>query len=499
MNFTGIGKTTLAHEICMRWVRDGFLADEFDAVILIPLRSVQQRSLEKVMKEHVGEEDYPKLKESAGSRCLVILEGLDEMAVNHRQSDEILRRLIEENTLLEKAKILITSRPYACEKLVAGRTVEVLGFGGKEIREFVENSFPNDDKSVDEFKQQLREFPQLHSLCYVPLNLVMIIDIFRVYRNKLPSRLTELYRLFIMMIVQREIVKGNVKKLKVAIASNVEVTLHEMLADIPKEAIGIIYLLCKLAYYAFFKSYSDREEKDKYGFIKRLKDPKIIFTESDLSEIGIEVTSDFNGYGLLKATHTHELPRDTVTYNFQHLTVQEFLCSLYMSTLSQKEQLNLLSEHFGDYPNVFIFLCGLTRIASNEMFEFLCSKLSKAPVIVKSDPDVITAVKCVYESNPSPSDPLQFTSPFTLKMSGNSLLPYDCLCLSYFLSRYPVLKLKMDNCYIRDTGAKLLVRHYPNENITGQLLKVLDLWNNHLTNAGLEDVMKIVRTSKPYH
>ena len=490
MNCAGIGKTTLANEICLQWARDGFLADEFDAVILIPLRSVQERSLEEVMMEYVGEEDYPKLKKSAGSRCLLILEGLDEMAVNRRQSDEYLKRLIEENTLLEKAKILITSRPNACEKLVVGRRVEVVGFGDKEIRQFVENSFPNDVESIEEFMRQLTEYPQLHSLCYVPLNLVMIIDIFRFSQKKLPSTLTELYRLFIVMILQREVVKGSVKKLTVG--DNVELTLCNMLAGIPKEAVGIVYLLCKLAYYAFFKSYSDREEKDWRGRVKRLKDPKIIFTESDLTENGIEVTSEFDGYGLLKVTHTHQLPRDTVTYNFLHLTVQEFLCSLYMSTLSQQEQLNLLSEHFRDYPNVMMFLCGLTGLASNEMFKFVCSKLSSSNSF---DPYVVTAVRCVYESNHS--DPSHL--PFTLNMSNNTLLPYDCLCLSWLLSCYPVSQLKMEYCHIGDTGAKLLVRHYPNKNTTSQLLEVLELWNNDLTIAGLEDVMKIVRTSKPHY
>ena len=82
----------------MQWAKDGFLADEFDAVILIPLRSVQERSLEAVIMQHVGEADYPKLKESAGNRCLLILEGLDEMAIDHRKNDEYLKRLIEENT-----------------------------------------------------------------------------------------------------------------------------------------------------------------------------------------------------------------------------------------------------------------------------------------------------------------------------------------------------------------------------------------------------------------
>ena len=314
MNCAGIGKTTLANEICLQWARDGFLADEFDAVIMIPLRSVQERSLEKVMMEHVGEEEYPKLKKSAGSRCLLILEGLDEVEVNRRQSDVILKRLIEENTLLEKATLLITARPHACEKLVVDRRIEVVGFGDKEIREFVENSFPNDVESVEEFMRQLTEYPQLHSLCYVPLNLVMIIDIFRFSKKKLPSTLTELYRLFIVMILQREVVKGCIVK-KLTVGDSVEVTLCQMLAGIPKEAVGIVYLLCKLAYYAFFKSYSDREEEDKYGdaYVKRWKDPKIIFTESDLTESGIEVTSEFDGFGLLKATQTRAGGSTTAT------------------------------------------------------------------------------------------------------------------------------------------------------------------------------------------
>ena len=54
-------------------------------------------------------------------------------------------------------------------------------------------------------------------------------------------------------------------------------------------------------------------------------------------------------------------------------------------------------------------------------------------------------------------------------------------------------------CHIEDTKAKLLVRCYPNKNTTSQLLEVLDLFDNDLTIAGLEDVMKIVRTSNPYY
>ena len=483
---TGIGKTTLALQICKKWARDGFLEDEFDAVILIPLRLVHERSLETVIIQHLGELNYSKLMELTGHRCLLILEGLDEMAVNHRQNDEFLKRLIEENTLLEKARILITSRPHICEKLVVGRRVEVVGFGEKEIKQFVEYSFSN-DVEIQEFMKQLTEYPQLHSLCYVPLSLVMIIDIFR-YQKKLPSTLTELYRLFIIMTLRREIKKGSIKNLLVVDNNdNNEETLCKILPDISKEAVGIVYRLCKLAYYAFFKLYSNME-----------LDPKIIFTESDLTEDGIEITSNFDGFGLLKATHIHQLPRDTVTYNFLHLTVQEFLCSLYMLTLSQQEQLKLLKEHFRDYPNVSMFLCGLTGLSSNEMFKFVSSKLNTSKAVERNgDPYVVTAVRYVYESNHN--DTLISPVPFTLEMSYNALLPYDSLCLSQLLSHYPVSQLKMKYCYIKDTGAKLLIRHYPNKNTSGQLLEVLDLRCNNLTISGLEDVMEIIKTSESNH
>ena len=479
--------------MCTQWARGKFLAHEFDAVILIPLRSVQERSFENVMMQHVGEEDYPKLIKSAGNRCLLILEGLNEMAMNQRQSDGFLKRLIEENTLLEKAKILITSRPHACEKLIVDRRIEVVGFGDKEIREFVGNSFSSDIESIEEFMRQLSEYPQIHSLCYVPLNLVMIIDIFCFSQKKLPSTLTALYQLFIVMILQRESVKGTMKNL--VSSDNIQETLPKVLAGIPDEAAEVVYLLCKLAYHAFF---SDREEKHWQSDVITCKDPKIIFTKSDLTEDGIKVSSEFDGFGLLKVTHTHDLPRDTVTYNFLHFTIQEFLCSLYMSTVSQQEQFHLLSKHFTDYPNVMMFLCGLTGLASNEIFKFVWLKLSSSKANWPSgNPCVVTAVRCVYESNCSNLS--MSISPFTMEMSYNTLLPYDNLCLSWLLSCYPVTQLKMRHCHIEDTGAKLLVRYYPNKNITSELLEELDLWNNDLTIAGLKDVLKIMRTSKPHY
>ena len=485
MNCAGIGKTTLANEICLRWARDDFLSDDFDAVLLIPMRCVQQRSLEQVMIEFIGEEAYQQLKKSAGNRCLIILEGLDEMAADHQISDHFFVNLIKYCAVLEESTILITSRPHACSELDADRRVEVIGFGADEIKEFIEKSFPNDDHSVSELLQQLNDYPHLKSLCYSPLNLIMITDIFRSRQDKkLPSTLTELYKLFLVMILHREVKKCSDVS---PTAANSE-DLKKILPGIPINAIGTIFLLCRLSFCAFFDWHIDMTKEIWSGREKKWRDPKIIFTTEDLKQCGIEATSEFDGFGLLKATHIHEVPTDTSAYNFSHLSIQEFLSSLYIALLSQQEQLRLVTEHFHDFPNVFTFLCGLTRLQCNEMYQIMYLKLL-------SRDDVVLAVRCMYESN----CPVQSAVPFTLDMSYKHVVPYDCYRVSYMMSHYPVSQLKMEMCLMGDNGAEMLAKHYSSEKVSDPVLELLDLSNNHLTAVGMDHVMKIVMTSEPHY
>ena len=455
------------------------------------MRCVQQRSLEQVMIEFIGEEDYQQLKKSAGNRCLIILEGLDEMAADHQISDHFFVNLIKHCAVLEKSTILITSRPHTCSELDADRRVEVIGFGAGEIKEFIEKSFPNDDHSVSELLQQLNDYPHLKSLCYSPLNLIMITDIVRSSRDKkLPSTLTELYKLFLVMILHREVKKCSGVS---PTAANSE-DMKRMLPGIPINAIGTVFLLCRLSFCAFFDWHIDMKEEDIFGREKKWKDPKIIFTTEDLKQCSIEVTSGFDGFGLLKATHIHEVPTDTSAYNFSHLSIQEFLSSLYISLLPQEEQLRLMNEYFHDFSNVFIFLCGLTELKCNEMYHFVYSKMiSSNPYI--SNPDVVPAVRCIYESNCT----VQSAVPFTLDMSRNHLVLFDCFCVSHVMSHYPVTQLNLRQCFIGDTGAEVLAKDYSNEKATAHSLQLLDLRNNDLTAVGMDHIMKIVMTSEPHY
>ena len=443
---------------------------------MLLLRSIRQQSTEQVFEELIGKEAFQQLKKSLGTKCLIILEGLDEITLEHQQSDNILTKLIN-SRILQYSTIVVTSRPHACQELMrkANKIIEILGFGHKQITEFVQDSFPLDKTQSDEvFLRQLEEHPQLYSLCHVPISLAMIIDIFKEMKS-LPSTLTELYYRFMVMMLIRESKKVKEKSVT-AVTNNVEEILHQTLPDVPKDKLGSICLLSKLAFYGFF-------ETNENNIITK-RNPKIIFVHNDLIQCGIINTNNYDGHSLLKMETLHHFAGGQVTFNFIHLTLQEFLCAVYMLTLSQEEQYHLLNEYFDDYPNIMILYCGLTKLDYQKV---VYSKLT-------SHRSTVTAVKCLYEGQLN--TPPKSLSPFVLNMKNITLLPYDCHCLSYVCYHYPVTQLDLESCHIEDKNAEILAKWCLHKKNTK--LQTLKLWLNNLTSEGIAQVMKIVTSELHY-
>ena len=467
--YIGIGKTTLANEICIKWARDGFLAHDFHVIILIPLRSVRQKgSLETVIEELFGKDDYPQLKKLLGEKSLIILEGLDEMSTD-QQKDEFFCALMD-CRIFERATILLTSRPHACTNLKVHREIEVIGFGKKEIEEFAKESL-GDGEEFKKFLQQFKEHSYLSSLYYND--------------NILPSTLTELYQKFIAMILLRP---GNIDKFTnktAAVSSSIEKKVHKMLNDIPPEAVKTVCALCELSYHAFFGWCSVKESYKSWG---KKGDPKIIFTVEDLKQCGFHINDDFDGFGLLKATYVKELLDNTCIYNFVHLSIQECLCAVYIATLSEDEQLHIYKKHryHQAYHNIFTFYCGLTQLSCKEVLEEVFIDLTEHD-------HCVAARRFIYESQNS--EPPQTAFPFTF---NNSMVfsPDDILCISYVLSHYPVkrliMELNMQHDHLDDDQVELLANHYRGN----EVLQTVDLSGNALTSKGIKHVMKIL-ASKP--
>ena len=400
------------------------------------------------------------------------------MATERLQRDLLWVNMINLDVFVE-AVILITSRPHACQELAANRKIAILGFGEEEIKSFVKKSFPNDSQIADTFMQQLMEYPHIHSLCCVPVSLVMIIDIFKYEKQNLTSTLTKMYQCYVVMLLVREM---NRVKLTFSTVTNVE-QICKILPDIPKEMTGSLFLLSKLAYLSFF-------ERDTGGIRKwrKVNNQKIIFSEEDLIQCNIKINEHFDGEGLLQVETLHHYSGDHVTYNFIHLTVQEFLCAVYMLTLSQEEQCHLLKEYFDVYPNIMILYCGLTKL---DFHQVVYSKLTSRDFTV-------TAVKCLYEGQQTTSTASYIsTYPFILNMGYETLLPYDLLCVSYVYCNYPVTQLDLHDCYIGDNGAGILAKWCYSNNETTKLQE-LSLKGNSLTSEGMRHMIKIV-TSEPHY
>ena len=409
------------------------------------------------------------------------------MSNEQRQSDLLLMELIKDVPMeFVKARIVITSRPNACQELKANRTIEIIGLGDKEIMEFVQNSFPGDPQSVVAFNKQLDEYPQLYSLCYVPMSLVMIVRIFKYKQKCLPSTLTALYHLFVVMTLIREEKKKLITKHSVCttVAGATEKIMCELFADIPSEEIKLLLTLCKLAYCGFFEWQTEGKLEVIAMQVFRRREPRVIFTKTDLIQSGIEVSDEFDGHGLLQTETLYQLTGDCVTYNFIHLTVQEFLCAVYMLTLSPVEQYHLLKEYFDSYPNIMLLYCGLTKL---EYHLVVYSKLTTRY-------STVTSVNCLYEGkhNTSPHEP---PCSFVLDMSHITLMPYNYVCLSYVCCHYPVTHLDLEYCHMGDKNAGILAKWCLNKTTK---LQLLDLSNSNLTNEGMKHVMKIV-ISEPHY
>ena len=500
MYSTGIGKTTLANEICLKWAKDKdcFLSKDYDLIILIQLRTVQERALKQVMIEAVGSEAaYDELlTKSHGEGCLIILEGLDEISAHWQENDTMFCQLVK-NVFLSYANILVTSRPHACIDLyyyIKGhaRTIEIVGFDKPQIKEHAKLYFHNSN-TAEKFMEQVNNDPHISSLCYVPLCLNMVLDCFKHNNETLHTTLTELYQSFIVSKVDEHIHFKKAVSLGTVLESDQKhfKDLATILSDVPyvlsKEALETMFLLSKLAYKSYFQ-WSD----------KAYRNPMMIYTNKDLAQCSI-TNSGNDACGLLKATNTLFGIINTAVYAFNHLSVQEYFCALYISLLPEDQQLQLLKNHITDYPHMWPFYAGITKLRSSDVLHYLCQfllqneKLEETVLIYcnilidnkMKNVNASVALNSIYEAQVSSDACIHQL--ISLFISSHTLNPYNYTSIFYLMSIAPITCLHLRGCNIGDEEVEELLARCKDFIPS---LKVLDLYRNIITHKGIESMIK---------
>ena len=307
----GMGKSTLAIKMCKCWADDELL-EEYDTVILLPLRNPKIQAAKSVkdlllvLDDELRECVYKEITKTNGEGICFLLEGFDELPHQLRNSS-IFLTLSEE---LPNCTVMYTSRPEACNQLrsIASCRIEIRGFKEEQVEEYINNAFENFEDGKEKavkLTAQVKSNPSIRSILYVPINVAIICHLF-LLKLTLPNTLTEVYTLLCLNLILHHINKHSPGK----------VDYLSSLHNLPAPTNEQFYKLCLIAY-------------------RGRKEDKIIFSSCELEKYGIDVNK-LIGLGLLLIAPSASVYGREKSYNFLHLTVQEYCAAFYMSTLPEE-------------------------------------------------------------------------------------------------------------------------------------------------------------------
>ena len=210
----GIGKSTLAWELCRRW-KDIPSMREYNLVVLLRLREKKIQQIQNAsdlfphldcdLQHFVAKE----VVDSNGKGVLFILDGFDELPSSLRH-DGLLIDLIT-GCALPKSTVIVTSRPSATKDFLGPqicKRVEILGFTQECVKEYASSVFKSEPKLLDDFLTYVSASsnPAINSLMYVPLNAAIVVEVYRNSRKTggpIPKTVTQLYTQLCLILLQR--------------------------------------------------------------------------------------------------------------------------------------------------------------------------------------------------------------------------------------------------------------------------------------------------------
>ena len=471
----GIGKSVLLKEIAYKSSKKQVLKN-FELAILISLRDPSMQQIKSVSDLlhlfYKGDENTAQVVsacskymcENGGKTLTLLLDGYDEFPEDLQKSSliaDIIKRQV-----LPLCGLVVSSRPHASEHLRALATtrVDILGFTETEREHYIIQALPDQPDKVQELTQYLHQRPSVDSICFSPFNMVILLYLYKLGIS-LPKNSTELYHHFICSTICRHLSKfGN--PLTHPITN---------LTDLPDPYNRIIQQLSKLS-------------------LEALNNNKLIFTLDDITAACpdiVAIPGAINGFGLLQAVQHFGLYAKTMTLNFIHFIIQEFLAAYYISHLPPNEELKVIEANFWNniHFNMFSIYISLTKGQRSAFKQFLSggnTAITIADKFLKDQLKCLILYRCFNEAGDHTlCNTIEQANIFhnrEIKLEFTTLTGSDMECISLFLTssfNKEWEELNLHSCHIQDIGLNILYRGL--RHCSDVTINILELWNNGLT------------------
>ena len=343
----GIGKTTLCLKLAYDWANESMPSTfpVFELVLLLKCRDLDgdivETIFEQLLPEDMEETTKKRLRNfitdiHSQERTLIILDGLDELPERSKHHvDKLLHRRI-----LTFCYVLATTRQ---EKGIEARRQFsfdichlIEGFSEKDSLEYIRKHFNNVDPSKGErLIEETKENTSLHALQNNPLNLLLLCVVYEDHEGKLPSSHTDLYQIIIRCLLRRYCEKNSVKACKKD-------------RNLEKQFEADLLVLGELAWKCLLSDRHSFREGELKKFERR--DDKLV-----VRNLGLVYKEE----SLKRLKPRHE-------YFFLHKSFQEYLAASYIAHKLRRNQFNIfehldLTDLFFEFPQVFLFVCGILR------------------------------------------------------------------------------------------------------------------------------------------
>ena len=443
----GIGKSTLAWEVCHKW-EELDSVKQYELVVLVRLREKKAQEA-RYLKDLLPCDATTNMKEllaiiGRGKGMLIVCDGFDELPRELRQDGSVYINLLK-GRLLPEAAIIVTSRPSVSADLWSlcqhniDRHLEVIGFTKEDINRFAESVFSGD--ILAGFLSYIISNPPIYGMMYIPLNAVIVALIYQDSYDT-PTTMTKLFDALTRALIRRHLVSTHQVPSDYCMPPSLQRT--EDISKLPPLVAQQLLQLARVAY-------------------ESLREKKYVFT--DLGE-------DFEHLGMMKKTTSLNVSTGPgCSYSFLHLTLEEYLTALHIAIVNPSGF--KLVEWLKDRDSVVLrFLAGMCRhdeYHSHPVYQELVQALSS------NQYDGLQLVHCAYEC-PSIMDSVKvdYSEYDTIKIKPS--VDFDWYATRYCISHFDEQwHLIVNVCDVNDEVMALFVKGFRSSPIAKGRIRYLYL------------------------